>query len=849
MPHALANDADYLARFQREAQTLAALNHPNIATIYGLEENAIVMELVEGATLQGPLPLSEALPLAKQIAEALEAAHDKGIIHRDLKPGNVKVTPEGVVKVLDFGLAKAVNERPVVVGPDSPTLTLRATEAGLILGTAGYMSPEQAAGKTVDRRADIWSFGVVFYELLTGKRMFDGETVTHKLADVVRAPIDLSMIEDAQIRHLIGRCLDRNLKTRLAHIGEARIALETYAPEKSAPPAKAGWWPWAAGALALGLVATGIGWYTTATRPAPTRAMLRLHLDLPPETPLMAATNDISGRGNTLALSPDGTRLAITMRGADGKIRIHTRLQHQEGFTAVAGAENATFPFFSPDGAWIGFLDGGNLKKVAVEGGAAATIGGSSNNAGASWGNDGQIVHASRGALFRISANGGDSAPLTERKPGEGHRWPHVLPGSKAVLFTAFSSSTDSDGANVEAVSVVNKERKVIVRGGHSARYVPAAGGSGHVIYQHDSTLFAAPFDPDKLTALGPPAPILQDVASGLNSGGHFTTAKNGVFAYLDGKAAQASDLLYWVDAAGALSPLHAERHFYENVRLAPGGKKLALQIRGATGSDIWVKDLERDTLTRVSYSPGWNRLPFWTPDGKSILFQSLGATASRLYAVRADGSSEPKLVPGGETAGTPWSISPDGKRLAVVQNTKDRLGDIFTLPIEADSTPGGPGFRLGKAELFASTPFYERTPMFSPDGRWLAFPSEESGTREIYVRPFPGPGAKVQISAGGGHYPQWSADGRGLFYAAEGQIMAVRYTVKSGEFVAEKPRVWKTARLAASESVGYRYDVAPDGKRLAGVFVAGDDDKPPTRLTFLLNFGDELRRKAPVSK
>jgi serine/threonine-protein kinase len=271
LPAALANDADYLARFQREAQTLASLNHPNIAAIYGLEAGAIVMELVEGETLQGPLSLAEALAIAKQIAEALEAAHDKGIIHRDLKPGNIKVTPEGVVKVLDFGLAKPVAERPTQSDADSPTLTLRATEAGLILGTAGYMSPEQAAGKPVDRRADIWSFGVVFYELLTGKRMFHGETVTHTLADVVRAPIDLAVIEDQQARQLIGRCLDRNIKNRLQHIGEARIAIENYAPAQvqAAAPAKAGWWPWVAGVATLAFLAAGIGWYSTATRAAP----------------------------------------------------------------------------------------------------------------------------------------------------------------------------------------------------------------------------------------------------------------------------------------------------------------------------------------------------------------------------------------------------------------------------------------------------------------------------------------------------------------------------------------------------------------------------------------------------
>jgi serine/threonine-protein kinase len=406
LPAALANDADYLARFQREAQTLAALNHPNIATIYGLEGNAIVMELVEGPTLQCPLPLEEALPVARQIAEALEAAHDKGIIHRDLKPGNVKVTPEGVVKVLDFGLAKAVNERPVTTGPDSPTLTLRATEAGLILGTAGYMSPEQAAGKSVDRRADIWAFAVVLYELLIGKRLFDGETVTHTLADVVRKPIDL---EGVPLKELIGRCLDRNLKSRLQHIGEARIAIERYEPPKSETVrTKASWWPWAIAAASL-ILAPLIGWYT-ATRPAPPRPLIRVEIQVPPATPLAP-----------LALSPDGARLALTLRSPDGKVRLHTRLLHQTQFTPLPGTEDAHGPFFSPAGDWIGFFADGKLKKIAVEGGAAVTLCDARLGYGASWGDDGNIVAALdiRTTLSRIPSAGGTPTPLTKLNANE----------------------------------------------------------------------------------------------------------------------------------------------------------------------------------------------------------------------------------------------------------------------------------------------------------------------------------------------------------------------------------------------------------------------------------------------
>ena len=860
LPAALANDADYLARFQREAQTLASLNHPNIAAIYGLESNAIVMEMVEGETLKGPLPLAEALVTAKQIAEALEAAHDKGIVHRDLKPGNVKVTPEGVVKVLDFGLAKAVAERATQSGADSPTLTLRATEAGLILGTAGYMSPEQAAGKNVDRRADIWSFGVVLYELLTGQRMFDGETVTHTLADVVRAPIDLAAIPEGPIRDLIARCLDRNIKTRLQHIGEARIAIENYAPAQAHPihPARAGWWPWAAGAFALAFLVAGALLYNV-TRPAPLRPLIQLDMDVPPGTPLVRVMQGGSLGSNMLALSADGARVALTLRGADGKTRLHLRQLHQSQFTPLAGTDNAHGPFFSPAGDWIGFFADKKLKKISVEGGAAVTLCDAPLGVGGSWGDDGNIIAALdwNSALSRVPADGGTPVPVTERIAGEvTHRWPQVLAGSQAILFTSAPQvGIGYDDARIEVISLRTGERKMLHRGGFFARYVADATGSngtGRIVFLDQNTAFAVPFHLGRLALAGTPAPVLEDVSWDTVGGGDFAFAQNGTFVYLAGKASMVEGPISWVDSASkAPQPLHSPLGVYHSPRFSPDGKRLAFSIRNRKGQDIWVKDLDRDTPSRLSFLPGVNSHPVWTPDGKSILFRSANQAAPGLYAIRSDGSGEAKrLAETHEKIMFPNSFSPDGKHLAIQQSVPGSNPDIFTIPVEADPGPGGAWLRLGKPELFLGTPFSEAQPTISPDGHWLAYQSDESGTQQVYVRPFPGPGGRWQISAGGGKMPVWSRDGRELlFLSPDSYVMAVAYTAKGDSFTAGKPRVWTEVQLRTGGQ-GASFDIAPDGKRLAALLAnLAETDKLPTHLTFLLNFLDELRRRAPVEK
>jgi len=871
LPSALATDPERLARFGREAKVLASLNHYNIAQIYGIEESsgirALVMELVPGKTLHGPLPMATALDYARQIADALEAAHEKGIIHRDLKPANIMITPAGVVKVLDFGLAAMTqNSAASAVDPDnSPTLAM-ATQAGMIMGTAAYMSPEQAAGKPVDRRADIWSYGAVLWEMLTDRRLFGGETVSHTLANVLNSGIDFNQLPPKTppaIRQLLRRCLDRDVKTRLQWIGEARIAIQNTGKDEeiiaAAPlPSRLGRLTGIAAAV-LAVVAAGLGIIAyRATRPAELKPLIHLNVEIAPDTPL-ARVEAGGGGTNMLALSPDGMRMVLTLRGTDGKMRLHTRLLNQSQVTPVAGTENAYSPFLSPAGDWIGFFADGKLKKIAVEGGAAVTLCDAPRGSGASWGDDGNIIAAlsSTGVLSRVPSSGGMPVPVTKLNPDERtHRFPQVLPGSQAVLFTSATQSGGRyDNANIDVISLKTGERKTIQRGGFSARYLADAigsNGTGHLIYLHEATLFAVPFDPDRLASIGTPVPILEDVSSTTAAGGDFAFAQNGSFVYLSEKESREAWPISWVDSSGKTQPLHAPPGQYATPRFSPDGKRLAFSMNTVKGADIWVKDLDRDAPSRLSFLPGVNFVPVWTPDGKNIVFSSNNPAAPGLYGIRSDGSGEAQRLTEGKIQEIPYSFSPDGERLAFHQTENGGSADIFTVPVEVDAGRGV--LRLGKAEPFVETPFRNVYPAFSPDGHWLGYTSNESGTFEVYVRPFPGPGGRWQVSTGGGSFPLWSRDGRELlFETPDSHVMAVSYAVShttgGDSFAAGKPRVWTETRLRRSSTFS-NYDLAPDGKRLAA-FVAEDtkDEKPITHLTFLLNFLDEVARKVPTGK
>ena len=846
LPEGLAEDPERLARFEREAKVLAALNHPNIAQIYGIEQGALVMELVEGQTLAGPLPLDTALNYGRQIADALEAAHEKAIVHRDLKPANLKVTPQGVVKVLDFGLA-AVMQGPASSDGDpanSPTLTMRATQVGMILGTAAYMSPEQAAGKPVDKRADIWSFGVVLFEMLAGEKLFGGgETISHTLADVLRGPIELKRLPGETpeaIRELLRRCLDRDVKNRLRDIGEARVAIDQPRGRVPAAPAPSGGKQkrWAIGLAVMTLIAAGasFGWWR-ATQPV-ARPVMRFSVDLGPDA--------VAGSRTTVAISPDGTRIAYPVRGADGIQRLATRLLDQPNATPLAGTEGSADPFFSPDGQWIAFDANNKLKKIAVQGGAPVTLCDAPADRGGSWGSDGSIILAplSAGGLVRVSSSGGTPQPLT--KVGDGiatHRWPQVLPGGRAVLFTHNGSTSRFEDGSVAVLSLESGQVKTLQVGGYFGRYLPGAGGGGYLLYVHQNTLFAAPFDLNKLELRGTPSPVVEDVAGDpATGGGQFDVSQNGTLVYLSGKVTASSYPILWLDSGGKTLPLISKPGAYGAPTFSPDGKFLAHTAPGAKGAEVWVYDITRETSTQLTFTAPGNREIAWAPDGKHIVFGS-SSPPEALWWIRADGSGEPQRLLEGRTV-RPLSFSSDGHHLIYSENSSG-LPDLWILPFDSAALDHP---KPGKPEPFLRTPFVDVDAAFSPDGRWIAYSSTETEQAggDIFVRPYPGPGGKWRISTSGGKFPIWSRAGRQLFFlGGADRIMTVDYTASGDSFVAGKPRVWSDRRVLRPADFIRDLDLAPDGRRFA-VFPETEtgESKGSLHTTFLLNFVDEVQQR-----
>jgi eukaryotic-like serine/threonine-protein kinase len=883
LPEAFAKNGERMARFRREAQVLASLNHPNIATIYGLEESngtcALVMELVEGPTLAeriagkqpltrpasggppsplgrgaggeglqpSPLPLDEALPIAKQIAEGLEYAHERGIIHRDLKPANVKVRPDGTVKILDFGLAKALEETPAAASINtSPTISAAATREGIILGTAAYMSPEQARGKTVDRRCDIWSFGALLFEMLSGKQAFAGEDVSHTLAAVIMKDPDWSALPattPASIQRLVRRCLSKDPKQRLRDIGDARIAIEeTLAgspdvgavrepPLQSAPtPIGRRALPWAlAAVLALVLVALIIG--NTLRQPLiPTRPIARLLVNLPPADHLALGLTPV------LAMSPDGTRL-VYVGNRGGSRQLYVRPLDRFEATPIPGTEGAETPFFSPDGQWVGFFADGKLKKVSLSGGVVMTLCSAPENRGASWGPDDTIIFAPSITLglFRVSAAGGTPRPLTflDRKKGDlFHRWPEILPGNRAALFT-ISTGGSSDKARIGVLSLETGETTRLVEGGTYARYVP----SGHLVYARAGELLAVPFDLKRLEVTGPPVTILKGVSMHPIAGAaQFSFSGDGSLAYVPGGSKVGERTLVWVDRDGAPQPLPAPQRPYLFPRLSPDGQRLAVSIQGAN-SGLWVYDLGRGTLSRLTESilpPRSN----WTPDGKHVTFASAQSGAMDLYWTPADGSGAVERLTTSENFQVPGSWSPDGQVLAFSEADPTTGWDIWMLRLQGDRKP----------RPFLQTPANESGPLFSPDGHSVAYGSDESGRNEIYVRPFPGPGGKMQISSDGGTEPMWARNGRELFYR-NGDKMMVTAVETQPVFAASRPKLLFEGHYETG--IGpfeAGYDVSPDGQKFL-MIKASEQEPAATQLNVVLNWSDELRRLAPAGK
>jgi serine/threonine-protein kinase len=828
LPDSVTHDPERLARLEREAKVLASLNHPNIAQIYTVEQGALVLELVKGETLKGPLPLDTALIYASQIADALAVAHDKGIVHRDLKPANIMITPAGVVKVLDFGLAKAVDES-TGDPQNSPTLTISPTRAGVILGTAPYMSPEQARGKPVDKRADIWAFGCVLYEMLIGEPAFTGETTTDVLAAVVKTEPDLAKVP-FKLRRLVRHCLEKNPNQRMQAIGDWPLLVEDR-PLVERPRGPVVLWLEAAVLAVLCVATTWVAW--RAARPTNTtlRPVLRLDVDLGPDVSISAPFNA------PFALSPDGRSLAYVSRS-----RIFVRQLDQSQATELPDTSGGYAPFFSPDNRSLAFFGQGRLKRISLEGGAPMALCEACQGVGGSWSEDGNIFITQIGAgqsLLRVPSAGGAATPITEVAPGEAsHRWPQALPGGKAVLFTASTTLNSFDAATIDVISLADHNRKTLVKGGTFGRYLP----TGHLVYVNQGTLYAVRFDLKRLNVLGAPVPVLDqvDYSSALGSA-DIDFSESGTLVYRRGGTGRGRMTVQWLYENGQVKPLLANPGYYLRPRLSPDGSRLAMDLTDGAHQDIWIHDLNLGAVNRLTYE-GANQNAVWTPNGRYLVLKGKDG----IDWIRANGTGKPEPLTQSKSAQFPYSFSPDGRRLAYHEVSERSGFDIWTLPIESDEK----GLRGGKPAPFLQTPFDERSPAFSPDGRWIAYVSNESGPYQVYVRGFPDTGGKWQVSVDGGSIPEWSRTERKLFFRTEDQrIMVASYSVKGGSFVPEKPRVWSEQRIGGGATFG-NYDLAPEGKRIAALVPFGQQaDQPRNQVTLLLNFYDELRRRVPVGR
>jgi len=826
LPQAFAIDAGRVARFKREAQLLASLNHSHIGAIYGFEEDAgtyaLVLELVEGATLadriaQGPLPLDEALPIARQLAEALEAAHEHRVIHRDLKPANIKLRPDGTVKVLDFGLAEAFDPG------GSPA------DVGTFAGTAPYMSPEQARRKAVDKRCDIWAFGCVLYEMLTGRRPFDGDNVAEVLARIVDQEPDFAALPaatPAPVRRLLRRCLEKDRRKRLPDIGVARIEIDDAlaAPQESPPPRVRPAWL-VAGALAVAAI-VGVA---LSLRSPQTQAPQPVRASIPLEGPLDFAVQQLS-----FALSPDGSRIAYRTVGG-GPLRM--RQLNDAHSAPIAGTEDASTPFFSPDGRWLGFFVGQTLKKVSITGSAVVTITtvpryvGMQGYRGAAWSDDGKIAFApsTLGSLFVVSDRGGEVKPLTvidPRASEAAHRWPHFLPGGKAILFTVKSTHLQSfDDAQIVVRSLVTGEQHAVAQG-HSAQYLP----TGHLIFARAGALYAMPFDLARLAVTGAPVKVVDGVVTHPESGGaQVAISRNGTLVYAAGGSRSAERPLLWVDRSGAARPVTDRQASYWWPRVSPDGQRIAVVIDAAF-SKVWVLDAERGTVTRVSQVPGDQDRAVWMPDGVHVTFAAdmSGSGAIRLFSARFDGTGNGTAVFDGGELPSPLGWSPDGRKLLYRQTGTTTGQDVWLY--SADDRTSTP-FLQGPANEAAAT--------FSPDGRWVAYASDESGTPQVYVRPVQGPG-RSQVSIDGGTAPVWARNGRELFFAKGDTLFATPVTL--GEtFISGAVRRLFSGPYTLDALAG-NYDVAPDGQRF---LVTGNQPAAPDQLELVLNWFEELKRQS----
>jgi serine/threonine-protein kinase len=871
LPHAFTSDQNRVASLEREARVVAALNHPHIAAIHGIEESAgirgLVLELVEGQTLAQMLAeatgsatpglrLKEALSIARQIADALEAAHDKGITHRDLKPGNVKVTPDGVVKLLDFGIAKVVTgDGPGLDFTQAQTVTA-ATHAGVIAGTVGYMSPEQARGKVVDKRTDIWAFGCVLFEMLSGRTAFDGATVTDTIAAILERDPDWSALPAATpraVRRLIQRCLEKDPKQRLRDIGDARVEIERIiqspgedvdadiAAHESRTWRRRAQLAFAVGAVALvAAVALAAFLFSRDDGGAADGRVVRMTIDLPKDEEIGPEFN------SKVALSPDGTLLAFTPLPGPVYIRRLNGLENQPlEITTPPGFRGA--PLFSPDATSISFIEGNSsyswsrpFLTASLAGGAPTKLAEYDSFHRGDWGSDGWIYWTSSyaGGIVRIRQSGGAVETVTEidaRNGERSHRFADLLPGGRALIYTAsFDGISSFNDARIELWDITTRKKKTLIEGGTSAVYSP----SGHIVYARAGTLFAAPFDLQRQEVTGPPIEVLDGVMMSGNTGAaHFSLSERGDLAYVPGASDGANRTLVWVDRSGKAEPLPLPPASYLYPRIAHDGRSLAVEIEGPN-HDFYFYDFARTVLSKVT-TDGLSHDPVWSADGKQVAFRSWQAGGMTLWRMPADRSAPATRLDPSGTRQSPVSFSPDGRFLTFDQKDPKTRDDVMVLPLEGDRSP----------VPVAQTRFGEGSGKFSPDGRWIAFSSTESGRPEIYVQAFPGPGPKLQVSNNGGTDPVWRRQGGELYYRSGNKMMAVAVTM-SPSFQAGAPQLlWEGAYSHGTGSscgmpgvASAGYDVSPDGQRF--LMVREDHPAGATQIVVVINWAEEVKAK-----
>jgi eukaryotic-like serine/threonine-protein kinase len=882
LPEPFAQDADRLARFQREAELLATLNHPNVAAVYGLEKSGgvtgIVLELVEGETLadviaRGPIAYAEALPIARQIADALDAAHERGVIHRDLKPANIKVTPDGKVKVLDFGLAKMLETgRPGDLGSPgglsptfSPTLSVHATDAGVILGTAAYMSPEQARGKPVDRRTDIWAFGCVFYEMLSGRKVFEtGETVSDAIAAILKTDVDWTALPadvPDQIRLLLKRCLEKDRAARIGEIGTVRfLMIETIAPASRAPevaaPARRGFaLAGSLGIVAGACVATGIAWWL-AHSAAPAKIQpVRFSV-----LPSAALSITPSNADREVVISPDGTHIvwvAGTGVGAGGGGQLAVRAIDQVEATPLRGIEGARSPFISPDGKWIAYFDGSNeLRKVSISGGPPITVCRTgSPPRGGSWGQDDTIVFATNDestGLFSVSAGGGDPKILSRADTAHGevdHWFPSMLPGGGAVLYTIRPSGGGADNSQIAALDLKTGRSKTLIRGGTQAEYVelwPGSASPGLLVYAAAGALRAVRFDPVTLDVLSDPTLVVDQVAMTMAGAAEYAVSRSGALVYVPAGTTTFAPgggvlrTLVWTDRQGREDAIPAPPRAYVSLRLSPDGAKIALDARDQN-NDIWIFDLARKTLARLTSDNAIDGFPVWTPDGRRILFHSNRTGVFNLYSQAADGTGGVEVLTKSPNDIWPFSMSPDGTR-AILHETGVKTGDdLDVLLLDGKSRP----------EPLIQTTFNEQHGELSPDGRWIAYDSNDAGQQQVFVRPFPNVnGGHWLVSPGGGSKPVWAHSGRELFYFSGSAMMAVPVQTTSGFVAGNAVRLFDGAYYSAQTP--RVYDVDRSDQRFLMIKdppAVVDPATKPATIVVVLNWFEELKPRVATAR